>query len=652
MGSAHRAESGRSDGAARRTVVFVVHGIGRPRPGETVTALTHSLAASDPDFELAPQVEVVPLEDYAVRRSHVQRTHLCHVQRGRCGDRELAFFEVNWARPSRAPAVALAALELARAWLGFLVGLRTILHASQDPGDARRPAVKLVCASAGLASLLLIGPVYAMNVLLLIAFVLHAIWCRFSLPEASAPWLAALAGLVAAGIGGWRLAIIGERLGGRSLLERLARSLTMSFVPPRRPLWLWMTVFGVGFAACFAVAPVDWSTCGDRLGQAMLWSFGLASLAMGSTIVIHAVASLRGMKPRDRPRLQAVTVCAALQFGLWVVLVPSLWWTLVQVTPDDMLRRTPADDDALPVVLLRKLLATDGSQWLLALPVVVAAVITWLGFRARGGVRLILPRVASWVLLLSVLLGALAFAGTQLDVELPYLLDARRVAHDLGLRDVHGLMFGAMLAASALIRTALSLGDDVLGYLQKYTARRELLADHPIRSRFRRVVEHVHRRERFDDVFVIAHSQGTVIAIDELAAREQDAATPFRRPIAETTRSAYDEVFDGHGATLVTMGSPFHHLYQHYFPQHYPPLESERWQQLRGRIAAWHNVYRSHDYVGQAIPPAADRPDFPHNHALGDGGHVDYWRDVRLLREVRTLLFGPARGQAPGSLAR
>ncbi|MFK7742246.1 MAG: hypothetical protein AB8H80_18170 [Planctomycetota bacterium] len=635
----------------RHTAVFVVHGIGRPKPGETVDAIVDGLAARNGAMRASLRREELPMPDYRLRGEFSQRSFPCHVRRmsdGEHGGGDFSFFEVCWTRNASVPAIAIAAIELVRAWIGFLVGLRTVFHASR--GDHDRPVYRGLLHCATFASIALIGPVYALNLLLLIAYAAHSLFHLLGMTS-GARWFLLATGAVAAAIGIWRLAVIGERLGGKTLPERVRAACTTRWIPLRRPLWLSMIVAGFALQIDSLVCGLGWRECTQHIGFALLVSFGLAAVSLAATIVIYT--ALRVLMPGRAmaARLEAVTMCAALQFGLWVVLVPSLWWVLIQITPKNALgpiAAGPNGTQTLPSEMLAMVLKTDGVQWLLTAPVLLAAIATALLHRARPSTRLVLPSVVSWTLLLSVVLGALAFVQSNYG-GLPQWFDLAALARRIGLNEHHGMFFGALLLAATAIQTGLRLADDVLGYLQKYTAGSAIRQELPIRSRFRRVVEHVHKHEEFDDVLILAHSQGTIIALDELAAREQDDINAFQRPIGAATRTAYDETFDARKAVMLTCGSPFEHVYQHYFPQHYPTLADDRWHQLRQRLHLWHNVYREHDYVGRIIQSAPGVPNFPINHCLGAGSHADYWSDVRWLRCVERLLKGEEAAWRSGS---
>ena len=114
---------------------------------------------------------------------------------------------------------------------------------------------------------------------------------------------------------------------------------------------------------------------------------------------------------------------------------------------------------------------------------------------------------------------------------------------------------------------------------------------------------------------IMAHSQGTIIAVDEIAKSWSEKALP---PV-----------------TLVTFGSPVTELYQHYFPLVYPPWSDDEWDTLFTRITRWGNFYRVDDYVGRRITPPTGLCDF-FEAAVGRGGHTNYWRDPRFLDALNT----------------
>ena len=81
--------------------------------------------------------------------------------------------------------------------------------------------------------------------------------------------------------------------------------------------------------------------------------------------------------------------------------------------------------------------------------------------------------------------------------------------------------------------------------------------------------------------------------------------------------------------TLVTMGSPLTHLYQHYFPLLYPNIGSPQWDGLFQNVGKWINVYRINDFVGTHVE-CRESPTglVPANFYVGSRGHTYYWSDV------------------------
>ena len=148
-------------------------------------------------------------------------------------------------------------------------------------------------------------------------------------------------------------------------------------------------------------------------------------------------------------------------------------------------------------------------------------------------------------------------------------------------------------------------------------------------ARFRNVVEDALSKNRCDALTVIAHSQGTMIALEALGVitiERTDRNSSERR--VQVRGSPKREVH------LVTMGCPLADLYLHYFPGKY--AISARADSL---VASWRNIYRADDFVGTRITNAVD-PAFPVNHQVGPRGHTDYWLDREVLEVVRQSMPG------------
>jgi hypothetical protein len=138
------------------------------------------------------------------------------------------------------------------------------------------------------------------------------------------------------------------------------------------------------------------------------------------------------------------------------------------------------------------------------------------------------------------------------------------------------------------------------------------------------------RDEKPDRLDIVSHSQGTVIAIDLIDLRGKDwKALP----------GCPDDM------RLVTMGSPYTHLYWHYFPSSFPPvekrpnLEKEKEPDLKkenesGLLRAWLNIFRIDDFVGTNIGTGV----WPTEHPVHRNGHTNYWVDRDVVTKLREFL--------------
>jgi hypothetical protein len=147
---------------------------------------------------------------------------------------------------------------------------------------------------------------------------------------------------------------------------------------------------------------------------------------------------------------------------------------------------------------------------------------------------------------------------------------------------------------------------------------------HQIEARFRRVLGELLHSHQPTNLAVIAHSQGTVVAIDVLRQKEWAAALDGLATV-----------------TLVTLGTPLSHIYQYYFPEQYPALADNHWQHLRASVDHWVNVFRLDDFVGTDVPGGEGA--WPENRHVGYGGHAHYWQQAEVLKIIAEKLPGLVR---------
>ena len=89
------------------------------------------------------------------------------------------------------------------------------------------------------------------------------------------------------------------------------------------------------------------------------------------------------------------------------------------------------------------------------------------------------------------------------------------------------------------------------------------------------------------------------------------------------------------GIRLVTMGSPYTHLYGHYFPSSFPSVEKRaNLNKKGGLLRAWLNIFRIDDFVGTHISKGGWPDEFP----VVPNGHTNYWVDRGVVDKLRKFL--------------
>lgn len=174
-----------------------------------------------------------------------------------------------------------------------------------------------------------------------------------------------------------------------------------------------------------------------------------------------------------------------------------------------------------------------------------------------------------------------------------------------------------LMAMRPVAANALYMGIDVAEFFRT-TPKSAPSSREILKCRFIRVLDWLKGRENPSRVIFVTHSQGSVLAIDAFADAE---ISKMLKPL--TTE-------------LVTMGSPFSHLYQRYFPSWFPGFSDERWRVLKKTISRWHNIYRADDYIGTEIK--GNRENFPQNIPIETGGHTGYWNDAQVRSKLEDTL--------------
>ncbi|MBX2847344.1 MAG: hypothetical protein KTR16_03420 [Acidiferrobacterales bacterium] len=178
------------------------------------------------------------------------------------------------------------------------------------------------------------------------------------------------------------------------------------------------------------------------------------------------------------------------------------------------------------------------------------------------------------------------------------------------------LMFWPTLAVG------LGVAKDIVGYFSLETLPNAKLLRStkgavPVRrarinGRLEQVFQQLWRAEKPDEVVIIGHSQGTVVAMESI----RDGL--FGELSEEQLKECH----------LITMGSPLYHIYHHYFPTRFSILDNEKVP-----IGKWKNIYRIDDFVGTYINDESCH--WPENKKVDPGGHTGYWMD----RQVHEILY-------------
>lgn len=164
-----------------------------------------------------------------------------------------------------------------------------------------------------------------------------------------------------------------------------------------------------------------------------------------------------------------------------------------------------------------------------------------------------------------------------------------------------------------------------LGWYPDVGAKRYYYLRRRIQERLRVLIWTMLREQKPDHLSIVSHSQGTIIATD----------------VVETDGHLWRSFLGNQGKLrLVTMGSPFTHIHNHYFPGSFVNLAERKALHKRAKGSAgvlddWHNIFRIDDFVGTHIDPEAK---WPVEHPVPRNGHTNYWRDRNVIAVLEKVL--------------
>jgi hypothetical protein len=664
--------------------VVVVHGIGDPKPGETVDALVQNLCGVDRSMHLvasARRVATVPQITWGVGGAPVEPSVVVPQRQleHRATGTTILLSEVFWGDIGK---VGGGRWGLFTALGSLAMGLHALIFAgggvrprSENIGvpceRQSRPFPDFATAGRGVRWLFwtaLVGAYHIKGVLTPLAaaiYVLAALSWAWPTGAPRSVWVLALLPMMAwlafvvprRSQGGGEPATTGGQPRDTWVMPTVAAGCwcVAGYVVPVSALGPWThsasdgivigLVYSVAFAfghlcvivgshrcqwwsgwrrqlkrVAFAGAAIPWLTlllwpgrAGDtssplaHVGPLLLAAYHAAlALAAAWVVVVGGcwLWSSVSTAPENRPRHRVMFLGYALELSLWLLIASILGIAASELKPADKLAwlgLAGAYGVGAPL------------RFLPAVFVVGAALcaLFWIRWRRQGrrvpsveppGIR---ELVESWMLPMLATTTAIA----SLVAMAVMVTRGVRLAPD----DVTGWLdfvaiaaFSLLLAIdrafSAALRHGLDLATDVTLYFRgrSWAAQPSHAADDILKRRFTTVADDL-IGTGIDRLVVVAHSQGTVIAVDALRERP---STPNLRP------------------DLITMGSPLDSLYARFFPGQFDGVIT----QVRAGVTGWLNVFRADDEVGRRLGSGVT--DLP----IAGSGHVGYWSDPEVAR--------------------
>ena len=672
-------------------LILVVHGVGDPEPGGPVSTFARSIALESKP--LKESRSVVWLNEKAADSSYI-KTFPVHVRDLNIRRKNVKLAEVFWGDVSRVvsgvPGMIIGLFQI-------LFGLRYVAYVAADqPGTGAAWLKKLGLIS----SRILHGPVLAVT--------LFTGMLAFAISGSQLLWPGSCQGLK------WSQIVVSACCAFGLAVAFIGRRLTRNRVIERSCFWLGVTsAFMLGllvFKAYWFDVASDKATA--RLG--LLWNCRVLVVLLGwlwfcEILVMLAMAGswfLAIMRPQaNRRALHIALLLPLLSIGIWGQAIPMLWLMTTEsarqfLQMDDF---SEIFDEAVPLL---------GVQFMMCLAIVIAAGIVAIRFlqwrsgqtvdRFRAGSRA--PRLIVHGGL-QLVLAACAAVGVSLVLTIE-AFESFGYSHNefwIGrvMAESNKYAMAVLVPIGFLLAFAFPrlhpIFDIVLDIVNHFYFRptnvQDVLDDddefdinettfesgnlffsrrQTVHARMQRILTHYRdsMTER-PELIIIAHSQGTQIAIEVL-----------NDPELAWLSNQF------HSVKLVTMGSPFSNLYQHYFSHFYPSLDKPYWATLRSRVDRWANIFRIDDPVGTEIDfepilryecrpdalegtqvrgeanttggwmeetapyrQAGKQPDGAcaeakpkiqvSNHPVGCRGHVNYWTDREVLEIVHDIVLEP-----------
>jgi hypothetical protein len=598
------------------TTIILLHGVGDTIDGHLLRTTRASLQTACPQLRFDSHHSIVPLttKDDSGNTEHFLAPY-CD---GSLDGQLVTLVEANWADFTRS---GVETHHFLLDCLGLVFGVRHIaIQAVNSPGF-RTGVMRVLCRCA---TFLLQGPILALLILWLFHSLTYLLFIPTTWNQLKGDWKPCVASTAVGGL---------MTLGASVIIYRWRSTSLYSKVTSWCILIVGVITAAIGVlrvvGLCewpFHDANGDWPAANTRIGVTLMYLFaGVGVLGM-SALVLWASA-FRSRNGAERISLKTSCLSLALMFAMWIILLqmPIL---LAQHTQDPGINGVGQEDTFLerhPGAYT--VWFSDVCVVLLIASVFLSAIIVghrraaWLRRALKyidAGVEL--PRLIVSQTMEYLLLGFLC-AITLLAILNAAWFELRLASVPFGaVHCVYVLAIAAFCWWAHYFRHAIHIVYDVVIHFASpwndswcecaapvFTFRKR------IERRFNSIIRFCIDTGRSRDIVVIAHSQGTMIALEIM----KEWTLKDLWPAVGSIR-------------LVTMGSPFEHIYSHYFPLHYMNDEAV-WEKVKSHLATWRNIYRPGDYVGMRVGCASE------NIALdvvsGDP-HTSYWPDPMCFRKL------------------
>ena len=659
-------------------LVLVVHGVGDPEPGETLSRFTRSLAEeTQPLYETQHTLWLNEKPDVTESVSEI-KTFPAHVREINFGQQNVKLVEGFWGDLSQ---VRRGPIGVVLGIFQILFGLRYVAYVAGDqPGMAAHWLKKLGLISSRMLHGPVMGVSFYLGILTLAVVGTQLIW-----PQSYSGMF-------------WTQVVLSCCAGVAILASQVGNRITRSRVVKR--FWFWVTIttaFVTGIMAIRYIT-VDWHTSVAEYSGAklpgLIWYCRVLVVLLGllwfvETLIVIAMGFCWAgalLHPKaNRRALHVAFLLPALAVGIWGQCMPLLWVSVKEaVVKLVKLEKFGAlFDEAVPML---------GVQFMMAMTMAVVTLgllVHYLRRRAAINVASFqkghrVPRLLVHPVLQTTL-GVCTMIGVSLVSWISFVENSGHDWHSDGLSNLMATansyaiavltpLGGLILFVLPKLRALFDIILDVVNHFYfRATQIKDALDDDDdfdirestfedgtlyfsrrdqILKRIKRIL--VHYRDQYShrpDLLLVAHSQGTIDVIETL-----------NDPELDWLRNSFGKI------TLVTMGSPASHLYQHYFGHFYPHFSDQFWGTLHQHVDRWVNIFRVDDFVGLDIdfghPPKHNDPSqilsiathstspeslLPKcsNHPVGPRGHTNYWADTEVLEVLKKELFASsvANGQ-------